>query len=334
MTGQDFEPALAKALTAHVQGVTSVGKLNRLSGGASQETFAFDAHTDHGIMPLILRRAPGGIRAGGTGQGIALATEARAINAARACGVKAPGIVYVLTPEDGVGDGYVMERIEGETLARRILRDAEFDAVRPKLAYQCGQAMAQIHQADAALVPELRTVTGPQQLAEYYERYRSYDLPKPVFELAFAWLKDRIVEPKKMVLVHGDFRHGNIMISPKTGLAAVLDWEIVHRGDALEDLSWICINAWRFGSTEKIVGGFGDVPEMLAGYREAGGDAYTELDVRTWEVMGSLKWGIMCMGMYEIFRTGYDRSVERAAIGRRSSENEIDLVNLLIGRKS
>lgn len=331
MTGQDFESALARALTAHVDGIISVGKLTRLSGGASQETFAFDAHTAHGQLPLILRRAPGGSRDGGTGQATALATEARAITAARACGVKAPEVVYVLTPEDGVGDGYVMERVEGETLARRILRDKEFDAVRPKLAYQCGQAMAQIHQSDASRVPELRTITGPQQLKEYYDRYRSYDVAKPVFEMAFAWLKDRIVEPKKTVLVHGDFRHGNIMISPATGLAAVLDWEIVHRGDPLEDLSWICINSWRFGATDRIVGGFGDVPDMLAGYRDAGGDAYTEEDVRTWEVMGSLKWGIMCMGMYEVFRTGYDRSVERAAIGRRSSECEIDLVNLLIG---
>ncbi|MCC6920446.1 MAG: phosphotransferase family protein [Alphaproteobacteria bacterium] len=331
MAGLDFEPALAAALTRHVQGITSVGKLTRLSGGASQETFAFDAHTASGTLPLILRRAPGGSRDGGSGQGTALATEARAITAARACGVKAPEVVYVLTPQDGVGDGYVMERVEGETLARKILRDKEFDAVRPKLAYQCGQAMAQIHQADASQVPELRLVTGPQQLAEYYERYRAYDLPKPVFEMAFAWLKPRIKEPKRTVMVHGDFRHGNIMISPKTGLAAVLDWEIVHRGDPLEDLSWICINAWRFGVTGKVVGGFGDVPEMLAGYRDAGGDAYTVEDVRTWEVMGSLKWGIMCMGMYEVFRTGYDRSVERAAIGRRSSENEIDLVNLLIG---
>ncbi len=331
MTGLDFEPALEKALVAHVKGVTGITKLNRLSGGASQETFAFDANTSHGPMPLILRRAPGGSRDGGSGQATGLATEARAITAARACGVKAPEVVYVLTPEDGVGDGYVMERVEGETLARKILRDKEFDAVRPKLAYQCGQAMAQIHQADAAQVPELRLVTGPIQLKEYYDRYRSYDVPKPVFEMAFAWLKDRIVEPKRTVLVHGDFRHGNIMISPKTGLAAVLDWEIVHKGDPLEDLSWVCINAWRFGVTGKVVGGFGDVPEMLAGYRDAGGDEYTVDDVRTWEVMGSLKWGIMCMGMYEVFRTGYDRSVERAAIGRRSSENEIDLVNLLIG---
>ena len=121
------------------------------------------------------------------------------------------------------------------------------------------------------------------------------------------------------------------MIHPERGVEGVLDWEITHRGDPLEDLSWICINSWRFGVSGKTVGGFGSVEEMLAGYREAGGAAYTPEDVKVWEVFGTLKWGIMCMSMYEVFRTGFDRSVERAAIGRRSSETEIDLVNLLIG---
>ena len=51
-------------------------------------------------------------------------------------------------------------------------------------------------------------------------------------------------------------------------------------------------------------------------------------DVRTWIVYGSLKWGVMCMSMYQGFRM--DGSVERATIGRRSSETEIDLVNLII----
>lgn len=331
MSGADFQGALASALVGHVEGITSIGTLTRLSGGASQETFAFEATTATGTMPLILRRAPGGSQAGGSGQQSGLATEARAINAARKVGVPAPRVLYVLKDTDGCGDGYVMERIEGETIARKILRDAVFDNVRPKLAFQSGQAMAQIHKSDPSEVPELKLTTGPIQLREYYERYRGYNQPKPVFEMAFAWLKERIVEPRRTVLVHGDFRHGNIMISPETGLASVLDWELVHLGDPLEDLAWICINSWRFGVTNKIVGGFGDVQEMLDGYADAGGDRYTVEDVRIWETFGSLKWGIMCMGMYESFRTGFDRSVERAAIGRRSSENEIDLVNLLIG---
>lgn len=333
MAQPDFAAALETALVNNVAGFKSMGELNRLSGGASQETYAFEAQTDKGTIPLILRRAPGGTsdRSGAGEHTGALAVEAKTIIAARKSGVPAPDIIYVTKPEDGAGEAYVMERIEGETLARRILRDKEFDSVRPKLAYQCGQAFAQIHAADVSGIPELKLQTGPEVLEAHYERYKNMNQPKPVMDLAFKWLRERLKEPRKTVLVHGDFRNGNLMFQPEKGLVAVLDWELIHLGDPLEDLAWVCVNSWRFGNTNKVVGGFGDVEEMLKGYRDAGGDDYTVEDVRTYEVLGSLKWGLGCMGMYEAFRSGYDRSVERAAIGRRVSENEIDLVNLLIG---
>jgi aminoglycoside phosphotransferase (APT) family kinase protein len=82
---------------------------------------------------------------------------------------------------------------------------------------------------------------------------------------------------------------------------------------------------------DKVVGGFGDLPDLLEGYEAAGGQKFDPDEVRNWIVYGSLKWGIMCMSMYQGFRV--DRSVERAAIGRRSSETEIDLVNLIIHGK-
>ena len=68
---------------------------------------------------------------------------------------------------------------------------------------------------------------------------------------------------------------------------------------------------------------------MLNAYQEAGGAAFTEVDIDWWEILGTLKWGIMCMMMYEAFRSGADKGVEKAAIGRRVSETEIDLLNLL-----
>ncbi len=330
----DFAPALERACMANMHGTTGISTIARLSGGASQETWMFRALTDTGERKMILRRAPGGggqAGTSGTGSAIGLAHEADVIRAARLNGVAAPEVMFVLKPEDGAGDGYVMAHVEGETLARRILRDAAFDAVRPRLAFQCGEAMARIHRSDVTGIAALKPVDGPAQLQQYYERYQTYDQPKPVFELAFAWLRARLKPPTEAVLVHADFRNGNIMVSPETGLAAVLDWELAHLGDPLEDLSWICVNSWRFGQSHNVVGGFGSVTDLLAGYEAAGGAHFTPDDVKVWEVFGTLKWGIMCMSMYEAFRTGYDRSVERAAIGRRSSETEIDLVNLLIG---
>jgi aminoglycoside phosphotransferase (APT) family kinase protein len=113
------------------------------------------------------------------------------------------------------------------------------------------------------------------------------------------------------------------------GVRGVLDWELAHLGDPMEDLGWICVNSWRFGEIDRPVGGFGTREELFAGYAEAGGGAVDPERVRFFEVLGTLKWGIMCMTMYSIFRAGADRSVERAAIGRRSSETEIDLLALI-----
>jgi aminoglycoside phosphotransferase (APT) family kinase protein len=154
-----------------------------------------------------------------------------------------------------------------------------------------------------------------------------YDYPHPVFEMAFKWLEPRMASAKRQTFVHGDFRHGNLLISPD-GVEAALDWELVHIGDPLEDLGWICTNSWRFGMQEKVVGGFGDLPDLLAGYEAAGGGHVSEDEARTWIVYGSLKWGVMCMSMYQGFVR--DHSVERAAIGRRSSETEVDLINLIV----
>ena len=73
---------------------------------------------------------------------------------------------------------------------------------------------------------------------------------------------------------------------------------------------------------------------MLKAYAEAGGAQFSPRDIDWWEMLGSLKWGIMCMIMYQAYRSGADPRVERAAIGRRVSETEIDLVNLLEGVRS
>jgi len=329
----DIASAMQRTLGPVLPGLTAIDGMVRLSGGASQETWAFDAVCADVTVPLILRRTPGGApRVAGNSTSVPLETEALAIEAARAAGVAAPRVRYVLRAEDALGEGYVMDRLAGETIARKILRDKEFDAVRPGLARQCGAVLARIHAVEltADLRAALPVMDGPTQLRRYRDTYDLYDYPHPVFEMAFKWLEPRMAGARRQTLVHGDFRHGNLLISPKR-VEAALDWELVHIGDPLEDIGWICTNSWRFGVQEKVVGGFGDLADLLAGYEEAGGGRVTEEEARTWIVYGSLKWGVMCMSMYQGFVR--DRSVERAAIGRRASENEIDLVNLIVKGK-
>ena len=153
---------------------------------------------------------------------------------------------------------------------------------------------------------------------------------RPVLELAFAHLRTIAPSTERFVLLHGDFRNGNLIVNEQ-GIGAVLDWELAHCGDPAEDLGWLCVNSWRFGKSSKPVGGFGEYAELLDGYCSAGGDDIALGRLRYWQAVGSLKWAVMCLIMYGSWRSGESSSVERPVIGRRVSEAEIDLLNLFEG---
>jgi aminoglycoside phosphotransferase (APT) family kinase protein len=324
-TGPDWAEALAAAL-----GVSDVRGLRRLSGGASRETWELDVDG----RPLILQRArPGGVSSA------ALTTEVELLRAARSAGVPVPAVVLsggeVDSDDDGnhYGDAgrlgrswMVVERIEGETIPRRILRDAEYESARPLLTAQCGLALAAVHSIDRERVPGLDS-TG--QFERFRELLDAMDEPHPAFELGFRWLERNRPPPRADTVVHGDFRNGNLVVGPD-GLRAVLDWELAHLGDPLEDLGWLCVRAWRFGGAPQ-VGGFGDVDELVAAYESAPGSPGTvDRDALAWwEAMGTLKWGVMCMLQAATHLSGTVRSVELAAIGRRVCEVEHDLLLLL-----
>lgn len=185
---------------------------------------------------------------------------------------------------------------------------------------------------ERAPLANLPVLEPARQVKQFRDIYDAADSPRPVFELAFQWLDRNLPGPCDLTLVHGDFRNGNLVIG-LDGIRAVLDWELAHVGDPMEDLGWICVSSWRFGMIDKPVGGFGQREEMFAGYESVSGTVVDPQRVKYWEVFGTLKWGVICMMMYAAFRGGLDRSVERAAIGRRASETEIDLLRLLSGRE-
>jgi aminoglycoside phosphotransferase (APT) family kinase protein len=327
-----MEQKLGRCVTSWCPGAAGVVGVARLSGGASQETWSFDIVHPNGNIGAILRRAPVGYGAAPT-RAAGLNAEAALMQLAYDAGLPSPQVLHVLQPQDELGTGFIMARVEGETIARKILRDAQFAEARPILARQLGKVVAGIHGLPASKLPELRQRTSTKEIADLEREYRSFDWPRPVFELALRWLRDRDPGPPQQVtLVHGDFRHGNLIVGPD-GVRAVLDWELAHTGDPMEDLGWICVNSWRFGEIDKPVGGFGSREELFTGY-EAAGHRFDPARVMFWEVMGTLRWGVMCCGMMQRFRSGPDHSMERAMIGRRSSETEIDLLRLLAPRRA
>jgi aminoglycoside phosphotransferase (APT) family kinase protein len=327
-----MEAELGRCVAAFYPGATGVAGATKLSGGASQETWSFDIVHPGGHVGAILRRAPKGYGAAPT-RAAGLNNEAVLMQLAYEAGLPSPRVLHVLTAQDDLGTGFIMERVEGETIARKILRDETFAVARPHLARQLGRVAAGIHGLPRAKLPALREMTSTKEIGELGREYLSYNWPRPVFELALRWLEDHDPgPPEEVTLVHGDFRHGNLVISP-VGVRAVLDWELAHFGDPMEDLGWICVNSWRFGEIDKPVGGFGSREELYAGYESAGRTVDAER-ARFWEVMGTLRWGVMCCGMMQRFRDQPDQSMERAMIGRRASETEIDLLVLLAPRET
>lgn len=303
--------------------------LHRLSGGASQETWSFTLREeDGGVRSLILRRSPPGVAHHPMAAGFA--AEAGAIAAAAARGVPCPQLRHRLDPADGLGEGFVTDHIEGETLARRIQRDEIFAQARPGLAAAFGEILAKIHGAPIDGLPPLRVGGIAPALAAICEALDADPTPRPVFELALAWAaRHAPAEPSALALVHGDFRLGNLIIGPD-GVRAVLDWELAHLGDPMEDLAWISLPPWRFGRMDHPVAGLGRRAEMFAAYARTSGAPVDPARVHWWEIMGSLRWGLFCAQMLARFR-GDDPSVERAMTVRRISESEIDLLAAIEG---
>ncbi|MGQ0803977.1 MAG: phosphotransferase family protein [Actinomycetota bacterium] len=322
--GAPDEDRLAAATSRYLRSAARVEGVRRLSGGASRETWSFDAVADDGTRhALVLRRDPPGYLGWSE-----RAVEFDLLRLAHEGGVSVPRVWFLLEDADDLGSGFVMERIEGETIARKILRDEGYASARPRLARQCGEQAALIHALGPAALPQLPIEPADGQVARYREFLDSFGDPHPAFELGLRWLADHVPPAGEARLVHGDFRNGNLVVGPG-GLRAVLDWELSHLGDPVEDLGWLCVKSWRFGVTDRRVGGFGDVDELLAGYRDGGGG---DVDLETlawWELFGTLKWGVICQIQAFTHLNGAVRSVELAALGRRVAEMEWDLLELL-----
>lgn len=304
---------------------TAVADLERLSGGATQEIWRFNVVRPDGRSAKVLRRAPRGVAV--TSDGIGLTVEAELLQAAGAAGVPVPRVDRVLRPEDGLGDGFVMAFVEGETLGGRIVRQDRFARARETMARECGAILARIHAIDPAPFPSLDRRTPAELVDQWLRVYRAGSVVRPVFELAFRWLADHAPPPDRSGLVHGDFRNGNLMIG-EDGVRAVLDWELAHVGDPMEDLGWLCVNSWRFGRIDRPVGGFGRREDLFEGYERQSGRAVDPAAIRWWEIFGTIRWGAICAGGLAAYRSS-DPSIERAMIARRASETEIDLLRLL-----
>lgn len=329
-----MEGHLRTALAPEDTGVRVVG-LHRLSGGANMETWSFDLVAGDVTEALILRRAPGGDKGTSTfdvGE-LSLEDEAALIMVAGQHAVAVPQVRLVLQQGHQLGRGFIMSRERGEALPFRLLADDHFSAAREVLARQCGESLARIHRIPVQGLPASLPDHSGQLLFERAQGLLDeHGNGSPVLQLGLNWLRDNAPPKAAKTLVHGDFRNGNLLVD-EAGLVAVLDWELAHLGDPVQDLGYITANVWRFGSPRP-VGGFGDYEDLLEGYSAVSGVTPSMEDIHYWQVHAALSWGMVCLVMLGMYRSGQDTGLERAAVGRRLSEAEIDLLLLLEGRLS
>jgi aminoglycoside phosphotransferase (APT) family kinase protein len=302
---------------AEALGAVAVSGLEPLPGGASRSLWAFDAQlADGGVVPLVLLITKGTTE-----------REWQALRAALAAGVPVAEPIW-RTPD---GSGLVMRRLEGEAIPGRIFRDERLAAARERLLGQMATALAAIHRIPLEEVPALagRPCGPAAELDAIEAELDRYGDPHPALELGLRWLRRNLPAPRPPAVVHGDFRMGNVLVDGD-GLVAVLDWELVHLGDPAEDLGWVCARTWRFGRDELPAAGLGTRRALLDAYREAGGTAAVEPEeLRFWEALANLRWGVLTLRQLYEHSSGQRPSLELAAIGRRTCEAEWDLLAMV-----
>ena len=323
---------LARLLAPRLQALwgasAEITGIQRLPGGASRESWGVQARLAGGAqlpvaqLPVQERRLILLCDPDRSDRHRDVAVEAAAMVAARAAGVPVPELFDHGTEALGPGRAYLlMQRLDGETIPRRLLRDGAYAAVRPLLARRLGEVLARIHRVDPGSVAGLRRVDALGEVTGLYEDFAE---PRPALEIGLRWLARHRPLPAADALVHGDFRTGNLIVGVD-GLSGVLDWELAHRGDPMHDLGWLCTKAWRFGSAHP-VGGFGARADLMAGYAEGGGIPPDEATQRWWELYGTVRWALLCRRQAARYLSGAEPSIELAVLGRRVCEQEYDVL--------
>ena len=331
---QPFAAALQAVVARRLGPPGDILDLTRLTGGATKRTWSFTAAVGEQRARLVLqlsnpRPAPA--------PGDPLAELPRVVGkddaammvAAAAAGVPVPPVRAVLAAEDGLGLGYIMDFVTGETIARRILRDPAFAILRAGFARQCGEILARLHAVERPALPFLQRFGAADQVALYRRVYEALDHPQPVIALGLRWAEDHLPAAARFGVVHGDFRLGNLICGNER-IVAVIDWELGTLGDPVQDLGWLCAKTWRFGGKHP-VGGMGSRGDLVAAYERAGGGMVDLAALHFWEAFGSIKWAIMCLMKGQEHRRTGQRTVEQLAIGRRMEEPLHDFLQLLAG---
>ena len=281
--------------------------LTRIVGGASRETWSFDAVWQENAVErhrgFILRRDPD---AGLLESDRAL--EYRAYRAFANSEVPVPAVYWLEREPEPLGRPFfIMERIDGCRTDGNFLGAQPDDERKLRLAQRKFAILGALHRADPVALGladiDPLGIPSPENAArrqlDHWERIvdQQAQEPLPIVRLAVAWLRSHLPPPaQRIVVCHGDFRSGNFLYDYEAGeIRGVLDWEMVHLGDPLEDLAWTCLLNWRYGGASPAGGGsdrIGGLVERETAFRlyeAASGVRVDETALRWWDVFSHVK---------------------------------------------
>ncbi len=276
-----------------------------LSGGAIQQNWLYEVETNGAREEWVVR----------TDNAATLAVsrsrpeEFALLRAAWAAGVPVPEPLF-----QGVHQGkpfFAMRRLHGETNAVALCK-AVGPAGDAALLRQCGAALRRIHaiappRADLPFLGEPPADAALAFVAQMQARLDDAGTPRPVLEWGLAALRRHAPPPVPAVLVHNDFRNGNLMVEDGR-LVGVLDWEFPAWGDPHQDIGWICAPCWRFTNQQLEAGGLGRREDLLAGY----GPGLDESRIPFWVLAATVRWAVIAADQGARFLSGTEWTLELA----------------------
>jgi aminoglycoside phosphotransferase (APT) family kinase protein len=297
--------------------------LVRIPGGSSRETYSFELEwRENGARktrPMIARRDPtGGLLKSERER------EYKVVAAMHRAGMKIPEPLFLeLDPAVMERPFFIMHRLPGRTAAGAMAA-SEPEPLRRRLANEFLTEMARLHKLDwRALgmeflgVPNDLAAPARAQTQHWFDLYHADRMnePWPIIDAAFAWLKANPVVADRIAIVHGDFRAGNYLFD-ENGLISMLDWEMTHLGDPLEDLGWSSMRLW---GHQNLAGGLIDTEEYIKLYEQKSGAPVDRKRLFFYQVLGNAKMAVICL-------TG----IRDFAEGRTSDPTMISLLSIVL----
>ncbi len=276
-----------------------VADLERIFGGASRETYRFALHWREkgggadASRRLILRRDPPGSLIETD-----RAVEFGAYRAFHGSAVPVPEVLWLEEDPRWLDHPFfVMEEIPGCEASPPALMAPPYSDHAAELAEQKWTILGEIARADpvalgldAVMEPVAPEACWRRELDYWVARVDRDELaPQPILRAAIRWLRRAPPPPaQKLSVVHADFRTGNFLVDPDFRIRAILDWEMAHLGDPLEDLAWGINPLWRWAKDER-AGGLAPREEAIRLWEGASGLRADPEALRWWEVFSSVK---------------------------------------------